>query len=128
MIVAQFNLSTLQARFLLTFRKWPDTRVHPDGASALDRNCPSHPSHAVGQGHYVPIVNKLIREGYILHHGGKPVEGTCPGYTITPKGEMILRIVEEELRRNLQFFDDALEVTAKPEPKKPMTPAKRRKA
>lgn len=98
MIVAQFNLTTLQLQFLLTFRRAQDTRL-----TARDE---SHPSHEVGRGHYVPIVNKLTREGYLQHHDGRPVEGVFPGYSITPKGEMMLRVVEEELRRNIAFFDE----------------------
>jgi DNA-binding MarR family transcriptional regulator len=94
MLVANFNLSSNQLQVLLAFRMNKDTRSVGLG---------DHPLSGVH--HNVATLKKLCQEGYLEWHDGSFKEGNPPGYSITSKGEMMLRIVEEELRRNIAWFD-----------------------
>jgi DNA-binding MarR family transcriptional regulator len=93
MLVANFNLSSTQIAVLCAFRVHTDTR--PLGAE--------HPASKLDPG--VAMFRKLCREGYLAWHDGDAGTGRRPGYSLTAKGEMMLRLIECELRRNLQWFD-----------------------
>lgn len=92
MLIANFNLSSVQIHVLLAFRTEKDTR-------ATNR----HPFLDVD--HDVRTMRRLCAEGFLAWHEGEGPNGRPPGYSITPKGEMFLRIIEEELRTTLAWFD-----------------------
>jgi DNA-binding MarR family transcriptional regulator len=92
MIVCNFNLSSTQIQVLLTFRAQADTR-------SSDR----HPMMDVE--HTVSTLRKLCKENYLEWHPGEGKK--CPpGYRLTPKGEMMLRVIQDELRRSLDWFEE----------------------
>lgn len=91
MIVCQFNLSSTQIQILVAFRLAPDTA-----------SVPHHPMHDVD--HSLSTMRKLTKDGYLTWHEGDRAKGVNPGYRITSKGEMMLRVIEDELRRNLEWF------------------------
>lgn len=94
MIVCQFNLSSTQLQTLVAFRVVKDTRT-----------VEHHPFHDVGGANTVTTMRKLCQEGYVEWFDTDRQAGTPPGYKITAKGEMMLRIIEDELRRNLRWFE-----------------------
>lgn len=102
MIVCQFNLSSAQLETLVTFRVRKDTREYEH-----------HGFHAVDPSHTIATMKKLCREGYLEWFPADREAKTPPGYRITDKGEMMLRIVEVELRRNLSWFADGYVVASK---------------
>jgi hypothetical protein len=95
MIVCQFNLSSVQIQTLVTFRAAPDTRL-----------VESHGFHRVDPSHTIVTMRKLCKEGYLDWFDGDKTKGMMPGYKITAKGEMMLRLVESELERSLGWFRD----------------------
>lgn len=94
MIVCNFNLSSAQIQVLLAFRGQGDTR-----------NAAHHGLMEVD--HTVSTLRKLCRDCYLEWMPGDPATKTPPGYRITPKGEMMLRVIEDELNRSLAWFDGA---------------------
>lgn len=92
MIVCQFNLSSTQIQVLVTFREAKDTAtVERHGLQDVD--------------HTVSTLRKLCKDGYLEWHAADKAKRLNPGYKITSKGEMMLRVIEDELRRNLKWFE-----------------------
>lgn len=98
MLVANFNLSSAQIQLLVTFRVDKDTRL-------VER----HGFHDVD--HHVGHMKKLCKEGYMEWFDVEKDEAgdviALPGYRITAKGEMMLRVVEMEIRKTLEWFEGA---------------------